>query len=320
MHALGVHSHSHHLTAQDAALATERGLWAVKLSLVGLLLTAVFQVIVVGMSGSVALFADTIHNFSDALTSIPLWLAFTLARRSRDRQYTYGFGRAEDLAGAVIVTMIFLSAVQVFYQSVEKIIRPQPITHLEWVALAALIGCIGNEAVAIFRMRIGRQIGSAALVADGAHSCVDGFTSLSVLVGVLGVWMGFPLADPLIGFGMGLVILLIVRQSAREIWLRLMDAVDPNVPALIEKTVTAVPGVVQVHGVAVRWVGHWQNAELHITVDGALPTQASHCIAEESRHALFHALPSLQEITIHIDPIENEPGCEHLITAHHFDH
>ncbi len=317
LHLLGLHSHSHHEAALDPALATERGLWAVKVSLVGLLVTALFQLAVVASSGSVALLADTIHNFSDALTSIPLWLAFTLARRSRNRQYTYGFGRAEDLAGAVIVGMIFFSALEVFYQSFEKIIHPQPLSNLAWVAVAAVVGFLGNELVGTFRIRVGRQIGSAALCADGVHSRIDGFASLSVLLGVVGVWLGFPLADPLIGFAMGVVILIIVRDAAREIWRRLMDATDPQVCDIVEKTVRAVPGVLDTHSMGVRWLGHWQHLELHITVDGDLPTRASHQIAEDARHALFHTLPNLQEITVHIDPLEREPGCEHAQTAHH---
>jgi len=313
----GAHSHGHHAAALDPALATERGIWALKVSLAGLLLTAFFQVGVVVSSGSVALLADTIHNFSDALTAIPLWLAFTLSRRARDRRYTYGYGRAEDLAGAAIVALIFLSALEVFYQSFQKIVQPTPISNLGWVAAAAVIGFAGNELVAILRMRVGRDIGSAALVADGLHSQVDGFTSLGVLAGVVGVWLGFPLADPLVGFGIGAAILLIAWGAARDMGRRLMDATDPQVTALVEQTAAAVPGVLAVHDVRVRWLGHRQHAELHITVDGQLPTTDSHRIGEAVRHELFHALPALQEVTVHIDPVEDRPGDEHLLTAHH---
>ena len=191
------HEHGHYAAALDPAMSNARGIWAVKVSLIALLATALFQVIIVAISGSVALLADTIHNFSDALTAIPLWIAFTLARRPRNDRYTYGYGRAEDLAGVLIVVMIFLSAIEVFQQSIERILHPQPIGNLGWVAAAAIIGFIGNEAVAIFRTRVGREIGSAALVADGLHARTDGFTSLGVLVGVIGVALGFPLADPL---------------------------------------------------------------------------------------------------------------------------
>jgi len=313
----GTHSHGQQATAMDSALSSERGIWALKVSLIGLMLTALFQVFIVAISGSVALLADTIHNFSDALTSVPLWLAFSLSRRARNRRYTYGYGRAEDLAGALIVLMIFASALVVFYESIEKIANPQPIAHLGWVAAAAVIGFIGNELVALFRIRIGRQIRSAALVADGLHSRADGFTSLGVLAGAIGVALGFPLADPLIGLGIGVAIVAVAWGAAREMWYRLMDATDPAVCDLIEQTAAAVPNVYSVHDVAVRWVGHRQRAELNIVVDGRMPTLESHRIAEEVRHALFHVLPALAEVTVHIDPGADEAGKWHRPTEQH---
>ncbi len=313
-HLITPHEHGHYATALDPAMSNARGIWAVKVSLAVLLITAVFQLIIVAISGSVALLADTIHNFSDALTAIPLWLAFTVARRPRNDRYTYGYGRAEDLAGVLIVVMILLSALEVFQQSIEKILHPQPITHLGWVAAAAIIGFLGNEAVAILRMRVGREIGSAALLADGVHARADGFTSLGVLVGVMGVALGFPLADPLIGLVIGVVILIIVRDTAREIWYRLMDAVDPKVGQAIKRTAAAVPGVLDVQAVTVRWLGHRQRVELNVVVPGDLPTTESHQIAEDVRHELFHTLPALVEVTVHIDPQGDE---HHDTTAHH---
>ena len=308
------HEHGHYATALDPAMSNTRGIWAVKVSLIALLATALFQVIIVAISSSVALLADTIHNFSDALTAIPLWIAFTLARRPRNDRYTYGYGRAEDLAGVLIVVMIFLSALEVFQQSITRIANPQPIGNLGWVAAAAIIGFLGNEAVAIFRTRVGRQIGSAALVADGLHARTDGFTSLGVLVGVIGVAIGFPLADPLIGFFIGIAILIVVWQAARDMWYRLMDAVDPAVGRSVMEAAARVPGVLDVHDVTVRWLGHRQRAELNIAVDGALSTVQSHSIAEAVRHDLFHALPALVEVTVHVDP---QGDGQHDITAHH---
>jgi cation diffusion facilitator family transporter len=308
------HEHGHYAAALDPAMSNARGIWAVKVSLIALMATALFQVIIVAISGSVALLADTIHNFSDALTAIPLWIAFTLARRPRNDRYTYGYGRAEDLAGVLIVVMIFLSAIEVFRQSLERIANPQPIDNLGWVATAAIIGFLGNEAVAIFRIRVGRQIGSAALVADGLHARADGFTSLGVLAGVIGVALGFPLADPLIGLVIGTAILIVVWNAARDMWYRLMDAVDPAVSRSIMETAGRVPRVLAVHDVTVRWLGHRQRAELNIDVDGELSTAQGHQIAEEVRHDLFHALPALVEVTVHVDP---QGGEYHDATAHH---
>lgn len=316
-HTFTPHSHGHQVAALDAALATERGIWAVKVSLAALLVTAIFQVVIVAISGSVALLADTIHNFSDALTAIPLGLAFTLSRRARNTRYTYGYGRAEDIAGVIIVLMILFSAVEAIYQSVLKIIHPQPVANIGWVAAAAIIGFIGNELVAVFRIRTGHQIGSAALVADGNHARTDGFTSLAVLAGAFGVWLGYPLLDPIIGLGIGAAILVIVWNSARDMYYRIMDAVDPEISMRVEKIAASANSVIDVHDVAVRWIGHRQRAEFHITVNCQMPTCQSHEIAETIRHSLFHAMPALVDVIVHVDPCECEHCDDPHITAHH---
>ncbi|MBI5965898.1 MAG: cation transporter [Chloroflexi bacterium] len=311
------HSHGHQQAALDPNLATDRGMWALKISLVGLLVTAIFQVVIVSISGSVALLADTIHNFSDALTAIPLGLAFWLSRRARNRRYTYGYGRAEDIAGVVIVLMIAFSAGEAIYQAILKIINPQPISHIGWVAAAGIIGFIGNELVAILRIRVGKEIGSAALIADGYHARTDGFTSLAVLAGAIGVWLGFPLLDPIIGLGIGAAILGIVWKSAQEMWHRMMDAVDPDLHEEFKHTASHVSGVMDVHNTAIRWLGHRLYGEMHITVDCQQTTLQSHFIAEEVRHSLFHKLPALVEVVVHTDPCECDEAIEYHPTKHH---
>ena len=305
----------------DSVLTTSReGIRALKWSFVSLGLTAILQVFIVAISGSVALLADTIHNFADATTAAPLWLAFSLNRRQAPRGFTYRYGKAEDLAGAFVVLVIFSSALLIFYETWQKLIHPEPMRNLGWVAAAAIIGFAGNELAATVRIRTGRRIGSAALVADGMHARTDGLTSLAVLVGAIGAWLGFPLADPLIGALIGVVILFIVRDAARTMWLRLMDAVDPVMVDTVEKVASRVPGVEAVHEPRLRWVGHALWGELHIEVNGGLATVASHTIAEEVRHALFHALPRLRTMIVHVDP-QPQPDADfwtyHAITAHH---
>jgi cation diffusion facilitator family transporter len=313
-----LHGHSHGETNVDAALEeSERGLWALKVSLAGLGITAAFQLVIALISGSAGLLADTIHNASDALTAIPLGLAFVLGKRPATRRYTYGYGRAEDVAGVVIVVMIFLSAVIAAYESVGKLVHPQPLHNLGWVMVAAVIGSVGNEAVAVFRIRVGREIGSAALIADGQHARIDGLTSLAVLVGALGVWAGFSLADPLVGLLITVIILFVVKDTALTMWRRLMDAVDPSVVDDIERTAAAVPGVEGVHDVRVRWLGHKLQTELHAIVDEELPTRESHRILEEVRHALFHAQPRLAVINVHADPCGHGGADPHAPTVHH---
>jgi cation diffusion facilitator family transporter len=312
------HGHSHGETNVDDALEeSERGLWALKVSLAGLGLTAAFQLVIVLISGSVGLLADTIHNASDALTAIPLGIAFVLGKRPPTRRYTYGYGRAEDVAGVVIVAMIFLSALVAAYESVQKLAHPQPLHYLGWVMGAAVVGFVGNEAVAAFRIRVGREIGSAALIADGQHARVDGLTSLAVLVGALGVWAGLSLADPLVGLFITLAILFIVKDTALTMWRRLMDAIEPGVVDGIERVAGTVPGAEGVHDVRVRWLGHKLQAELHVTVDEELPTRESHRILEEVRHALFHAQPRLAVINVHADPCGHGGADPHSPTAHH---
>ncbi|MBI1800044.1 MAG: cation transporter [Chloroflexi bacterium] len=312
-----LHGHSHGEAQVDEALETsERGIWALKVSLLGLGATAAFQIVIVFISGSVGLLADTIHNFSDALTAVPLGIAFVLGRRAANRRYTYGYGRAEDVAGVIIVAMIFFSALVAAYESYLKLVNPQPLRNIEWVMVAAVVGFLGNEAVAIFRIRIGREIGSAALIADGQHARVDGITSLAVLFGAIGVLLGFPVADPIVGLLVTFAILLIVKDTALTMWHRLIDAIEPEVVDGIERA-AVVPGVSNVHAVRVRWLGHKLQAELHIMVDEELPTRESHRIVEEVRHALFHAQPRLAAINVHVDPCGHSGEDPHQVTAHH---
>ncbi len=312
------HGHSHGEVNVDTAMETsDRGIWALKVSLVGLGATALFQVVIVLISGSVALLADTIHNFSDALTAVPLWIAFVLGRRLASRRYTYGYGRAEDIAGVIIVFMILASALIAGYESYQKFINPQALSHVEWVIVAAIVGFLGNEAVAVFRIRVGNEIGSAALVADGQHARVDGITSLAVLFGAIGGLLGFPLADPIIGMLITVAILFIVKDAALTMYRRLMDAVDPEIVDRIEQTAASVPGTGDVHDVRVRWLGHRLQTELHITVDEDLPTRESHRIVEEVRHALFHAQPKLAVVNVHVDPCGHNGEDAHSLTQHH---
>jgi cation diffusion facilitator family transporter len=314
-----IRPHSHAAADKvDAVLeSSDLGIRALKISLTAMLLTAVLQLVVVLMSGSVALLADTIHNFADALTSVPLWIAFALARRAANRRYTYGYGRAEDVAGVAIVLIILGSALLAAWEAAQKILHPEPMTNLGIVAVAAVIGFMGNEVVAIYRIRVGKQIGSAALVADGYHARTDGLTSLAVLIGVVGTLVGFPIADPLVGLGITLAILLITRDAAHTIWQRVMDAVEPSLIDRLEHAASDVAGVQSVHDVRARWLGHRLEADLRIVVDSDLSTSDSHSIAERVRHVLFHEESKLASVLVHTDPCEHAGVDHHALTAAH---
>ncbi len=312
-------SHSHDAAdSVDAALeASAEGIRALKISLVALLVTALAQAVVVAFTGSVALLADTIHNFSDALTAVPLWIAFVVGRRAASRRYTYGYGRAEDLAGVFIVFMIALSAVVAGYESVRRLLDPQPVTNVGILVAAGLIGFAGNELVALYRIRVGRKIGSAALVADGLHARTDGFTSLAVVFGALGVLAGFPLADPLVGLGITVAILFVLRSAATDIYRRLMDAVEPELVDAAEASLRSTPGVLDVDDLRLRWTGHRIRAETGIVVDPALTIVEAHAIAVEAHHRLLHDVPKLLDVTVHVNPVHDGANGHHAALAHH---
>ncbi len=291
-----------------------RALW---ISFAALGVTTLLQAAVVLLSGSVALLGDTMHNASDALIAIPLVVAFMLGRRPPNRRYTYGYGRAEDLAGIVIVLMITLSSVLVAWQAISRLVHPHRATDLAVVAGAAVAGFAGNEVVARYRMRVGRRIGSAALVADGLHARADGFTSLAVLVGAGGVAIGWNWADPVVGLLITVAILAVLRQAAREIYRRLMDAVDPAVVERAEQVLAATPGVLGVGHVRMRWTGHQLRAECEVIVDTAATAVQAHDVAVRAEHNLLHAMPGLVAAMVHADPDPRGGADHHSVLASH---
>jgi len=297
----GAHGHTHGVIDPTIA-TTARGIWAIKWSFVILGITAALQIAVVFVSGSVALLADAIHNVGDAATAIPLWIAFMFARRRPSPRFTYGLGRVEDLAGVVIVAIILFSALVAGYEAIDRLMHPQPIGLLGWVAAAGVVGFVGNEAVAVFRIRVGRQINSAALIADGYHARTDGLTSLAVVLGAIGVWLGFPLADPIVGLLITVAIFGIVWQSAKAVFTRMLDGVEP---ALLEEIRHAAGHVVAagpVLGVRARWLGHRLTAELDVAVSGDSTVREADKISSEIEHQLLTHIPALSTAHVRVRP------------------
>jgi len=310
-----LHSHSH-AYINPSILSHERGLWAVKWSFVLLGMTAIFQFFIVLATHSVAVLADTIHNIGDAATAIPLGIAFSLKRLKPSKRFTYGYGRVEDLAGFAIILIILLSAVVTAYEAIQRFFHPQVLTHLWAVAVASIIGFLGNEGVAVFRIRIGKEIGSAALIADGYHARVDGYTSLAVLLGALGVWLGFPLADPVIGLGISVAILFIVWQSAKDVMTRMLNGVEPEILEEIIHAARHVTGVKDVGEIRACWIGHKLHVEINIGVRSDASVTEGHDIAKEVRHQLLHHLPHLEIVIVHIDPCDKVGEDHHRISEH----
>lgn len=295
------HGHTHG-TIDASVTTSDRGIWAIKWSFLILAVTSALQLVAVFATGSVALLADTIHNIGDAATAIPLWIAFRLARRKASPRFTYGYGRVEDLAGVAIVFIILVSAVVAGYEAFDRLLNPKPIAYLAWVAAAGVIGFVGNEWVAMFRIRVGREINSAALIADGYHARTDGFTSLAVVLGAVGVWMGYPKADPIIGLLITVAILGIVWQSAKAVFTRLLDGVEPEVIRELRHAAEHVPGVRQVLDARARWQGHRLAAELDIAVDPKASVSQADAITTQFEREILSHVPAISIARIRARP------------------
>jgi cation diffusion facilitator family transporter len=316
-HVVTPHSHDTADLTDSALEASKRGMRALWISFGVLMATAVAQAVLVAFTGSVALLGDTLHNIADALTAIPLGIAFLLGRRAATRRFTYGLGRAEDLAGLVIVVVIALSAALAAWQAVDRLVNPKDMTNLAWVAAAGVIGFIGNELVARYRITVGRQIGSAALVADGLHARTDGFTSLAVLLAAGGAALGWRWADPVIGLAISAAIITVLWGAAKEVFGRMLDAVDPALTRRAEHVVRDTAGVRGSGWVRLRWHGHSLAAEVDVDVDPDLSLKAAHAIAHDVEHRLIHALSRLDRATVHTHPAGSHGDEQHELISHH---
>jgi cation diffusion facilitator family transporter len=312
--------HSHEaMDRVDSVMETSReGMRTLWLSLAVLGGTTVVQAVVVALSRSMALLGDTIHNAADALTAVPLGIAFVVGRRAANRRYSYGYGRAEDLAGIAIVATIAASSALAAHEAVDRLLTPRDISNLRAVAIAAVVGFIGNEWVARYRIRTGRRIGSAALVADGLHARTDGFTSLAVLLGAGGAALGWHWADPVVGLLITAAIVMVLKDSAREVYRRLMDSVDPQLVDTAEQTLRDVHGVLDVGQVRMRWIGHALRGEADIVVAPDNTIVEAHALAVTAEHALIHAVPRLTAATVHTDHAAHDTDPHHPL-AHHKD-
>src|SRR5579863_8043865 len=317
-HGHGEHGgHGHEHGRVDADLYGNRaGLRAVQISTAGMLLVALIQFAIAAIGGSAGLFADALHNLGDVFTTVALWIAFVISNRAANQRYTYGYYRSEDLAGIFIVLVIIASAVAGAVESIQKLTSGNVPTQLYLSMAAALVGVIGNETLAQYKIAVGRRINSVPLMADGQHSRIDGLTSLAAFLGLVGVRFGLPIADPVAGIVITVVIITVVYSTSHSVLQRLLDAVDPRVvPSIISKA-QEVSGVEAVTDVRARWVGHTLHVAMNIEVEPELTLIKAHAIAEEARHRLFHSIKGISEVVIHTDP-SSESGDHHQSLAHH---
>jgi len=316
-HQLGhVLSHDHDHGSNTQLLDTGIiGIRATKVSLIVLGVTAALQAVIVVFSGSVALLSDTLHNVTDALTAIPLWIAFAVGRRPATRRYTYGFNRAEDAAGLIIVVAIGASAALVVWESVQRLVEPRLIDHIAWVIAAGIIGALGNELVARYRIKVGESIGSEALITDGRHARTDAMTSLAVVVAGVGAAFGASWVDPVAGLVVAVGILTLLVRSARRMTRRLLDGIEPELVAEAETAIRSVDGVIDVDDLRMRWHGHQIHIAASVAVDPDVSVKDGHDIAHNVEHELHHHFSSPVVAIIHIDPYAQVDS--HAAVAHH---
>ena len=317
-HHLIPHSHDAAETIQTSEEASSAGIRTAWISLAAMMATAILQMVIVAISGSIALLADTLHNLGHAVTTIPLVIAFHLGRRAASRKYPYGFRRAEDLAGVLISLVIAASIVLIVFESIDALVNPRPLANLGWVFAAGLVGAAGNEIVAWYRIRTGRKIGSAALIAEGHHARADGLTSLAVVAGVIGTWLGFQRADAIVGLLIAVVILGILISSVRSIGRRLMDGIEPQLVDDMHNVAASVPGVRGVDRIRARWVGHRIEADAELRVDADLTVREGHQLADTVEHELLHRTPHLEAVVVHLHPAGTDEEI-HELTRHHHD-
>lgn len=288
-------------TSADYVLSSESGIMVTEWSVIILTLTAVIQFVVVSLSGSMALLGDCIHNFSDVLSALPLWLAFFLQKLQPDKRFTHGFGRFEDLAGVFIVLSIIGSGLVVGFESIMHFIHAEKVEYIPAVLLAAFIGFLGNEAVAMFRLKIGKEIGSPALIADGYHARLDGLMSLSVIVGCIGIWAGFPQADALVGMFMTCLILIAGWELAGTILKRLVDEVDPALLAAIRENTLKQPGIEAVESVRARFAGHRLRVDLVVSVDGGAKVEYAQRTCQSLKERLKAEMPVIEHVSVELN-------------------
>ena len=265
-------------------------------SAAGLGLTGLVELLLAVLTGSVGLLGDAIHNLSDVSTSAVVFLGFRLSRRPPTEKYPYGLERAEDLAGIGIAAVIWMSAAFAGFESVRKLIDHGPTSHV-WAGMAgAVAGIAGNQLVARYKLRVGRRINSATLLADARHSWLDALSSAGALAGLIAVALGQPWGDPLAGLLVTAFICHVGYEVTKDVMHRLADGIDPEVITTAEAAAGSVPGVIHAHARA-RWTGRTLRVEIEGWVDPELRARDADAIGRLVADEISRQLPEAGSFT-----------------------
>jgi len=268
----------------------------VAVSAAGLGLTGLVELLLAVLTGSVGLLGDAIHNLSDVSTSAVVFLGFRLSRRPPTEKYPYGLERAEDLAGIGIAAVIWMSAAFAGFESVRKLIDHGPTSHV-WAGMAgAVAGIAGNQLVARYKLRVGRRINSATLLADARHSWLDALSSAGALAGLIAVALGQPWGDPLAGLLVTAFICHVGYEVTKDVMHRLADGIDPEVIITAEAAAGSVPGVIHAHARA-RWTGRTLRVEIEGWVDPELRARDADAIGRLVADQISRQLPEAGSFT-----------------------
>jgi len=283
-------------TTRDDAKERREANRAIAVSAIGLTATGLVELLLALLTGSVGLLGDAIHNLSDVSTSAVVFLGFRLSRRPPTERYPYGLDRAEDLAGIGIAAVIWASAAFAGYESIRKLLAHGHTTHLAAGIAGAIIGIIGNLAVARYKLVIGRRIGSATLIADARHSWLDALSSAGALAGLIAVASGQRWGDPVAGLAITAVICHVGWQVTADVVHRLADGIDPEIITTAESAAGSVPGVIHAHARA-RWTGRTLRVEVEGWVDPALPVRDADALGRLAADVVARQLPEAGSFT-----------------------
>ncbi len=262
---------------------------AIAFSALGLGITGLIELGIALLSGSVGLLSDALHNLSDVSTSLVVFIGLRVSKRPATDTYPYGWGRAEDIAGLGVALVIWMSAVFAGYISLQKLLNHGTTSHVGYGIAAAAVGILGNQIVARYKLRVGRRIQSATLIADAQHSWLDALSSAGAMIGLIGVAAGLPWADAVAGLIVTAFICHVGFEVTRDLLRHLMDGVEPGV------LTTSVAAACQVSGVEHAHVrGRWMGGTLLIEVDGFVApgttVEAGEAIGQDVEAAIHAAV------------------------------